>query len=525
MKKYFFCTLLLLACTYSFSAEYRISDIEYIVTSGNTIARLIERNVDIDKNRIFKTEKDLVDYIRDYEVRLLNTRHFQTVKVDFTVDTPDGSGISPVHVIAEVEDSSHLLIMPYPKYDSNSGFELKLKGRDSNFLGTLNTASMSVIYALSQSSEKELPKNKYGLEFSYSYPFQLLSMNSSWNNDASITYFDGDEFPEWSISTGFSFSKKLADRVSLNFGVSEASRSELDYIKYDDQYYFTTSANMSLPITLVKTDKFGNLTYSPGTSVSYNYDIDGINPLNSGLLGPSITASHSISMGRVDWNDYNFRTGLSFSASQSVGHNFAGAQGNLTHSISTEIKAYKGFVYAGFLTDIYAFYNFFGNTSGFGSRLRGIRDDQNFSNKNSSATSSQTGIVMNFDMPLNFLSTDFSAVRNWLIANLWVPVFHTSENPGINKFMKLFDIDFQLSPFIDIALFHNAATQTYFSLKDGFYAAGAEVIMFPRFWRSIQFRASVGIDAGRTLGKFINMEWRNENISKYEISIGVGLHY
>ena len=83
----------------------------------------------------------------------------------------------------------------------------------------------------------------------------------------------------------------------------------------------------------------------------------------------------------------------------------------------------------------------------------------------------------------------------------------------------------QLSPFVDAALCYNKITHTFCNLKDGFYAGGVEVIVYPLKWSGITIRASVGMDIGRQFfSDKINMDWR-ENLSKYEFSFGFGLHY
>ena len=64
-----------------------------------------------------------------------------------------------------------------------------------------------------------------------------------------------------------------------------------------------------------------------------------------------------------------------------------------------------------------------------------------------------------------------------------------------------------------------------FDLKDGFYASGFADIDYSQKWSSFTVRGSHEIDIGRTLLKdYINTQWR-DNVSKYEISFGVGLHY
>ena len=55
---------------------------------------------------------------------------------------------------------------------------------------------------------------------------------------------------------------------------------------------------------------------------------------------------------------------------------------------------------------------------------------------------------------------------------------------------------------------------------DGFYSAGLEVIVYPTKMRSIQVRASAGLDLGARLMK---QDWRTKR--GLEIEIGIGLHY
>ena len=92
--------------------------------------------------------------------------------------------------------------------------------------------------------------------------------------------------------------------------------------------------------------------------------------------------------------------------------------------------------------------------------------------------------------------------------------------------MRYFDFEMHISPFFDFALSDNLITGKTFAIKDGWYAAGLEVLVYPAKWRSLVVRASAGVDLGRLImpARFFNKDWRDE-VSKYEIEIGVGLHY
>ena len=112
---------------------------------------------------------------------------------------------------------------------------------------------------------------------------------------------------------------------------------------------------------------------------------------------------------------------------------------------------------------------------------------------------------MNLDLPIHIFTTDFEKI-------------------GL-KFLRKLNFELQISPFIDFALYTNRATGSSFELKDGYYTAGIEFLVFPLRWKSLQIRASAGFDIGSLLFKdLINTSWRPA-VSVYEISFGIGLHY
>ena len=150
--------------------------------------------------------------------------------------------------------------------------------------------------------------------------------------------------------------------------------------------------------------------------------------------------------------------------------------------------------------------------------MRGIRDDVYFRKDykdgayaEEKACETPAAFVVSMDIPIK------------LFRVYWEDV------PLINKikFARYFNMEVQISPFIDFALINNRATKTDFYYKDGLYAGGLEVLVYPLKWKGIQVRGSLGIDLGRKLpyvkGK-LNQDWRKQ-ASAYEISIGIGLQY
>jgi hypothetical protein len=518
------CPLILFCAS---ASEYKITDVMYSI-DGSTRPYALEIAVTVDKNRVFSTEERLMSYINDFKDRLYNTRAFEDVSVDFTVDgpaEPDETSLYSVHLMVAVKDSAHLLIVPsYPSYNSNSGLNLKFKVKDMNFLGSLNAMSSNFSFAIEPDTETQ--KNDYivGFAFSFDTPFKAGIFDTVWTNDHTLTYTFGDSSPEWNAKTGLKFALPFK-RFSLDFEFYQSSVRDFDYTKYGDDTYFTEEGKFSVPIELQNIDDWGQITYTPYIDAEVNWDKDGINPKNEDLSSPITTIGQTISTSRVNWQN-NFRTGASYSLTQSFGYNFQTEA--YIPGISGEIKAYKSFTYFGLCTDIYAF-AYLNSSENIGSRLRGVRDKQYFNdttgNTDDYSCSTPAALVINFDIPIHLFSTDFTAARSFITTHMLQPLFHCSDDPFILRWTKIFDLDFQVSPFIDCALDYNKVTHTVFHFEDGFYTGGLEILLYPAKWSSVQFRISGGIDLGRYLfSKYINTAWR-DTVSKYELSLGVGLQY
>ena len=87
------------------------------------------------------------------------------------------------------------------------------------------------------------------------------------------------------------------------------------------------------------------------------------------------------------------------------------------------------------------------------------------------------------------------------------------------SWFSIFDFEMHIVPFIDLALY-GADDYCLLHLDDGFYSAGLEVIVYPEKMRSIQVRASAGLDLAARL---LEQDWRDKK--GLEIEIGIGLHY
>lgn len=517
--------------------KYQISNVNYEVKSsslsflGKTKPYAINLNEPIDKKRIFQSKEELNLYLKDYELRLNNLRAFDTIIISQSLSLPeDSQTVVPVTVNIKVKDSIHIIALPYPSYNSNDGFKFKLKAKDSNFLGSLNMMNISLDFQKrAKDDENDLDEiTLFGFGFDFDYPFKAGFFDMTWCNDYSFSYTLGNESPEWNLETGLKLSKEFS-RLSLILGFYQTFDRDFDYNYSDnsDLTYFGEEIKFETPIELINTQKFGKLKYTPYVDFVYNWDYlgknnsnNGINIKNSSLSSPYLTFGQSLSFGRVNWKD-NLRNGLNINFSNYFKFNF---QRKVTYpEISLDVKTYKYFNLlptdnffnkAGIASRLFTFVDIFDYNNKYfqddgtniGSYLRGIIDNQSFetSDKYSSwyALKTPSAIILSLDFPIHIFETHIDT-----------------------KFLRTFNFDLQISPFVDLALTYNKYTKKWFSPKDGLYAGGVEFLVHPASFRSFIVRGSLGFDLGRLFfSESLDNSWR-KNCKKYEISIGLGLQY
>ncbi|WP_294429727.1 hypothetical protein [uncultured Treponema sp.] len=470
----------------------------------------------------------------DLHQRLMNKRAFQKVDIEFNTiesssfDTesappPFEEEIIQISLNITAEDTKHLLILPYPKYDSNDGLIFKIKVKDVNFLGTMNTMDAAVFAGLKEDLQTGNQNPIFGAEFKYSYPFLLGAFLGSWNNNFDLRYTTGIKELEFWTGTGFTFELPF-QRFSLVLDLSEQFNRDLEYDFYNDTQFFTSDLNFSVPVKICDIENWGYVFWTPYTDAKINYDKNGINKLNDDLASPVISAGEKLSTSRINWYG-NFRNGLSVSLAHAIAYDFM--QKEWEPRVSFELQAFKAFKYIAFNTRINAFLTK-SNRSTVGELIRGIRDKQKYLNANLNdfrterALKTPSAIVMNLDIPVHIIET------HWLD---WSNLIFGEESWFSKTFAwtDKFNFELQASPFLDIALTKNESTGRLFSTKDGWYAGGIEFLCFPEHWKGIVMRASLGIDLGRKLiskklPEKIDMSWRS-NVKSYEIYAGIGLHY
>lgn len=505
MKKVLFSLFFTCILSFLYSQNYKISDYNIEVEGnfwGTTKTSAVLSNYPIDTKTVF-TEEELNKYIENYDQNLVNTRLFIDVQVSYE-KLSENTEINEVILNIKLVDSNHLLAVPYPKLSSNDGFTLKIKAKDTNFLGTMNTMNADVNINIDNGEFSP------GFNFSYDFPFTVAGNKFSIVNDYSLSYTIGDEIPDFEVITGIEYVKPY-DFYSYKLSALQYIINDNDYLKYDDNLYFKEKLSFSTPITLKKLKNYTNLNYNPYISLVYNWDFNGISQDNEGLYSPIISFGHGISNGDIDWIG-NFKKGYKYSISNDYQYNLN--NGDFYPSISFEVEYYAFFKNKnkkylnkfGLYTDVYGFLNIahfldsdlniFKYGESLGSRLRGRKDNEDlgYEGKNTAPM----GIAINIDLPHYMFETNFKK--------------------------DLFNFEMQVSPFVDIGIFSYEGSRKP-AIKDGIYCAGCEVLIFPRKFSSFTIRASLGMDVMKVLKDEDGLKRGLLRKSNYEYFIGIGAHY
>ncbi|MDR1786652.1 MAG: hypothetical protein LBR23_09375 [Spirochaetaceae bacterium] len=533
MKKYLV-ILLLFSGLSAFAQEipeepplsYRIADVSYTIT-GKTKEWALAREISINKNRVFAEEKDLAKYLDERRLQLHNERSIESADLRYELLDPV-DGIVGVNVFITIKDTFNFIVVPYPKYSSNSGLDFRFKLKDFNFFGTLQTLTADLTYLYDEDEKQGI-----GIGVDFDLPFNTPFFEFTWTNSYSLDYKfdDARNEPEFSLRTGFAINlpfESLSFRVTATQGLTQ----EFDYAAAGDKLYATESASVSLPFKIAETENLSSVYMTPNIHVTYHWDRDGIN--HPDLLGPAVGPGITISSSRVNWVG-NFRDGVSLEIGQNFDYNFHPTIRNFTPLLWGDVKFFKAFKHIGFASHIYAF-AYHKGTQDIGGRLRGIRDDLSGDGE-PDTTDTSMGVVLNLDLPFKVVQTHWS---DWGKA-----VFHRD----MPRFFNYLDFEFQVSPFIDLGFSRIPASQVpdsdtdrarVFDYRDGWYAAGIEALVFPSSFRSITVRASLGFDLlvlTERIGEELNAEgvrrFVRDNFNRdihrarslYELFIGIGLHY
>jgi hypothetical protein len=458
-----------------------ISTINYHIT-GWTKPFAVARNVELFEGVEFRGQEELDAYIKRKTQVLRNQRVFEEYSclIEYSLGSPGEDGKIPVILDVYVEDSWNIIVLPEPKYDSNSGFSLTLKARDYNFLGTMSPLRLDLGYELDNDGE-----HTYGFLLDMDFPFKALGYTWTINFDNELAYTVGEplyyqnvtgisvDLPWYAAMFTFGFNQYLYVNEENDDDEKEATGIEF----FDDTWYMASElyGEWKIPTGFEVLD-FGSVDYKPKISETMRYR-------PGGDLGdwryPVLSLSHSIGFGRIDWIG-NYRQGLDLRLSNSNDLNQSDLTWNHTLAL-TAIAHYRFSDLFGVSGRLRAQYWRGDPYTEAGDILRGIRNSRLSANKM---------VSVNLEFP-------FRLIR-----------FVPSEWFG-NKKWRILDFEQQWSPFIDFAmaddpdkLYHEYGSSARFSPSGVIVSGGLEVTTFLLRWRSIYLRISAGWDLRGDLRKW-----------------------
>ena len=515
--------------------QFKIFKVTF-TSSGKTKEQFLVNNIShINYSIVFKNKAELKDYAEAINQELVNQRLFENIKyTEKVVKIEDG--IYFVEIDYTFDDSQSILALPKFGYDSNSGANLKVKLKDTNFLGMMNEMGIDINIQLGTTDyPQDFSLVTTGINFNYDLPFKIGNTTDTWSNDLSFSWLIGDTNPEYSYVTGLTFSFPFGEHA-VNFSATQSIIRENDYRDWDDAIYFVENLCLSVPLTIGHIGNLTQIKYTPSLTFTWNWDYNGINSDNYNLTDtPLLKAGEVFSTSKIDWEEkYNFRKGFYYSAGQYVGWNFSETEFNeaITPYLDFTGEFFTNYKWIGFNSRLYVFAGY-NTTVNVGSYLRGSADNQEFTTNtkgfsNNKALTSPQVIVLNLEFPIHIITTSW---EQWGI-NIFGeydnrPKFGKVVSYIPHKLAPYLDFELQINPFIDIGILTNRQTDEILSLKQGIYDAGFEVLVFPKKWSSYVVRLSAGFDVGKYISEHygvLDSSWRNQS-KYYEISFGLGKHF
>jgi len=445
-----------------------IADFEFDIT-GRTRPFALIYNGELKRGEEIRGRANLEAYIQDKTQVLINQRVLKdNVEVTYSIGEQREDGAYPVTLAIKAEDTWNIMILPIPRYSTNTGFELVVRGRDYNFLGTMNPLLVDLTYHYDEhyrhSFSLGVDSNTPFRAFGYDWNFQFVNLFSYRPQVEEPFFFQNKtglsmELPVKTTTFTFGFVE------SINLNEENAERHK-QYGEFQNGLYLSSKLYTSWKIpTGLSVSRFGELSYTPEISATFNHELPDW-PLQDIHKGPFLDFGHTLGFERIDWHG-NFREGLSVSADNSYSIDFFRQQkGEDPLSIDITLTGIGHFIISNFfgISSRIQYRHWFYHDPAFydqaGDVIRGIRD------RNLSADHM---LSLNLNFPLR------------------LPLFSPAKWFNNPKLRGL-DIEFHFSPLIDLALYHDPQTGTSFDFKNIATGGGLEVMVFPLVMRTVYIR-------------------------------------
>jgi hypothetical protein len=489
---------------------YYIREITFDIT-GRTKEYALARNCGIRKGDEVTGMAALVSYIEGDRQTLINRRELQRADINFTLAEPDNDGRVPVDVTIRTVDTRNFVILPEPKYSSNTGWSPAIRIRDYNFLGLMSLLNITVRYRYQDGEDVMYSRSGANLIAGVEIPFRAFGYDWKFKTENTLSYYSDEPFSYGSVNgvyvdvpfrnTTFTFGFDQG----LHFGKEYDNwRKHIYGVNIEDVWYgsYTAYGEWKIPLP-VETEFLGGLAYKPSVSGNIGYAFRGedLNELN----GPSVDVSQKLGFNKADWAG-NFRRGADIYIKNVNEYNFFFNEWN--NSITANAAVHL------VLTDFFGisvrgmFTRWFyddGSTLNetrrrAGEQVRGMDDD---------ALAAKSMFVFNFDFTFHVFNFMFSEYFN-------------------KEKLRLIDFEFQAAPVLDIAVVdgievdrkRNFMRDITYDPRDWIVSGGLEMFVFPLAFRSVYIRASAVWNLNK-LADSENLPGRDD----WEAYIGFGHHY
>ena len=439
----------------------------------------------------------LEEYVQTKTQLLYNQRVLESVSIEYQIGDIQDDGRYPVDLTVKIKDTLNIIALPKPNFKSGQGLDLTINARDYNFLGTMSPLRVNVGYKYDQHN-----RTFFNFMTDSNIPFKLFDLIWKFKFYNYLEYRP-DMQKEWHYknTTGLSLDLPIGKTtLTLEFYESliyNEANSERNIELYPhigesmDGIYLSSRPFISWKIpTGLEIGKYGELAYTPSLSFAFNHELPKWE-LDETRKGSSLTFSHNLTFGRIDWHG-NFQNGLLFEALNSISY-------SITNNDTTSHIRFTGVGHHNFdnhfsLSGRLMYRQWFDYDFGYesaGDVLRGIWD---------SDVKADYMVSFNFDLTMGVMK------------------FRPSEWFNVSWF-RFFNMDFHLNPFIDAAIYRSSVIEKQypgadFTYKNLLMASGLELIIYPASFRSLFIRASIGINMSTLSGLRSN-----------EIFIGMELHY
>ena len=365
MKRILTALVFILVACQVFASTYKIRSYSFEVDGKSKKSSLLEfvDSKDKEKDKTFDSLEKMIAFLDDKRQQLINKRVFYGVEYTYELEETSAD-VFEADVVFYIEDAGTFVIVPYPKYDSNYGINLKLKAKDANFLGTFTTLDSSLAFTQRNNSFKDgklewdfsVDQMRLGdAKFSFSHygAVDFLTWTDSYlKGSASIS-----NVKFWDLAVSGSFSFKVAPKgpeKDSGWGGSELSSSvgvsflnpKFNSASVSNSLTYTFSSKKletSTSFSFLYSEKLGVTSSTSVSTVQYGFE-DGLYSIKVGTgvskgftifkrinfspslwvyveytfparaIDPYPTLTLPFSFGRIDWvGDNNFRKGLTFS--------------------------------------------------------------------------------------------------------------------------------------------------------------------------------------------------------------------